>query len=406
MNKKQETICIVGGCGHVGLPLGIVLAEAGYRTHLLDINQRLVDEVNQKCMPHMEEGAPERLASQIDAGALTATTDPSVLTRCTAVFVTIGTPVDEYLNPRVSSLIGAMKKLLPFLSEPDQLLIFRSTLAPGTAQTLADLLKDWGSSAQVAYCPERIVQGHALTEVKGLPQIVSAFEESALARCQEIFRKVTEVQPIVLEPGEAELAKLFCNAWRYINFSISNQFYQIAEGAGLNFAKIHQAVTEDYPRMKGFARAGLTAGPCLLKDTMQLAAFSRNTFFLGHSAMLINEGTPNFLVDQLSAKLGGSLRGRSVALLGLAFKPDNDDTRESLSFKLRKLLVQRGADVSCHDPYVDQSRLPQLTFVGLEQALNCEALIIGVPHSDYRNLKVPEGVVVIDIWDSLPRVGA
>lgn len=399
---REETIAIVGGCGHVGLPLGIIMAEAGYRTLLLDRNAALVDEVNAKIMPHMEEDAPQRLAAMIETGMLSASTDPSLLKSCSVVFVTIGTPVDEHLNPRVGDLISAMRELLPYISEKGQLVVFRSTLAPGAVRTLADCLRDWGSPAEVAYCPERIVQGHALTEVMGLPQIVSGFSDEAVQRSQEIFRAATEAQPIVLETGEAELAKLFCNAWRYINFAISNQFYQIAENAGFSFSKIHEAVTSNYPRMKGFARAGLTAGPCLLKDTMQLAAFSQNTFFLGHSSMLINEGLPNFLVEQLLTQVGGSLRGKSVALLGLAFKADNDDTRESLSFKIRKLLLQRGAEVVCHDPFVKHAGFPHLKFVPMEEALECDAIIIGVPHSQYRNLSIPPTKIVIDVWNVVP----
>lgn len=379
------------------------MAEAGYRTHLLDRNAELVEMVNAKVMPHMEEDAPERLARQIDSGLLSTTTDPRVLLDCSVIFITIGTPVDEHLNPRVSDLISALREISPYISKRGQLIIFRSTLAPGTVGILADCFEDWGSQAEIAYCPERIVQGFALTEVKGLPQIISGFSAQAVERCQEIFRIATEAPPIVLEIGEAELAKLFCNAWRYINFAISNQFYQIAESAGVNFSRIHEAVTSNYPRMKGFARAGLTAGPCLLKDTMQLAAFSQNTFFLGHSAMLINEGLPNFLVDQLLAQTGGSLRRKRVALLGLAFKADNDDTRESLSFKIRKLLLQRGAEVVCHDPFVNRKHLSHLTFVEMEQALECDALIIGVPHTVYREVEFPADKIVIDVWNAIRK---
>ncbi|MCA9795594.1 MAG: nucleotide sugar dehydrogenase [Candidatus Eremiobacteraeota bacterium] len=395
----MKTVTIVGGCGHVGLPLGIVLAEAGYRTHLLDRNQQLVERVNRKEMPHLEEEGPERLELAIDSGQLSATTDPAVIGGSDIVFIAIGTPVDEYMNPRVQDLIGALASLKEQLHSPDQLVIFRSTIAPGVLRTLADHLQDWGCPVSVAYCPERIVQGHALTELKGLPQLVSGLDQQAVDQARELFFNLTETEPIVLKPIEAELAKLFCNAWRYINFAISNQFYQIAENVGASFSRIHAAATYEYPRMKGFARAGLTAGPCLLKDTMQLAAFSQNTFFLGHSAMLVNEGLPNFLVQQLADQLG-SLRRKKVSLLGLAFKPNNDDTRESLSFKLRKLLLQRGAEVVCHDPFVHHENHPNIEFVSLEEALQGDAVVIGVPHDCYHHLEFGS-TPILDVWGAI-----
>ena len=119
-----------------------------------------------------------------------------------------------------------------------------------------------------------------------------------MRRARDLFLTIA---PTVIElaPLEAELAKLFTNSWRYLNFAISNQFYMLAETYGLDFYRIHDAVTREYPRMRSFARAGFAAGPCLLKDTLQLSAFSGNNFFLGHAAMLVNEGLPNFIVTQL-----------------------------------------------------------------------------------------------------------
>ena len=399
MNADKERVTVVGGCGHVGLPLGIVLAEAGYQTFLYDLNAHLVEQVNAHQMPHMEEDAPERLKAVIEAKSMLATTDPSVIADSSIVILTIGTPVDEYLNPRTGDLENALRALSPYLKMPGQLIVFRSTLAPGVLGSLADTLEDQGCKPSIAYCPERIVQGKALTELKGLPQLVSGLTPEAVERSKVLFQKLTEAEPIVLEPIEAELAKLFCNAWRYISFAISNQFYQVAEKSGASFARIHEAVTSQYPRMQGFSRAGLTAGPCLLKDTLQLAAFSQNTFFLGHSAMLVNEGLPVVLVDQLSERLGGSVRRRRIGLLGLAFKADNDDTRESLSFKVRKLLCHRGAEVLCHDPYVSAEKFPHLTFGDLSEVLSCDGIIVATAHTLYRGLKIPAKTALVDVWN-------
>jgi UDP-N-acetyl-D-mannosaminuronic acid dehydrogenase len=200
---------------------------------------------------------------------------------------------------------------------------------------------------------------------------------------------------IDLTPPEAELAKLFTNSWRYLTFAISNQFYVLAQTYGLDFYKIREAVVHNYPRMRGFAKAGFAAGPCLAKDTLQLAAFSSNQFFMGHAAMLINEGLPNFVVEQLR---GCDLRHKTVAILGLAFKADSDDTRESLACKLRNLLELRAAKVLCTDPFV-----PDPTLVPLAEAIErADIVILGAPHSQYRDLHVPEGKMVVDIWGYWP----
>jgi UDP-N-acetyl-D-mannosaminuronic acid dehydrogenase len=235
-----------------------------------------------------------------------------------------------------------------------------------------------------------------MEEIRALPQIISAFDPESLARVRALFSIINE-DLIELEPLEAELAKLFTNSWRYMNFAISNQFYVLAETYGLDFQRIYGAVTHRYPRMKSFAKAGFAAGPCLLKDTLQLSAFSGNNFFLGHSAMLVNEGLPNFIVNQLRQQK--NLRDKVVAVLGMAFKSESDDTRESLSYKLRKLLMVEAKEVLCTDPYVVDRKL-----VSLDDAVKrAEVIILGAPHSAYRDLHFSSDKVVVDVWGFWPQ---
>ena len=213
---------------------------------------------------------------------------------------------------------------------------------------------------------------------------------------RELFSIINE-DLIELSPLEAELAKLFTNSWRYMNFAISNQFYVLAETYGLDFQRIYGAVTHRYPRMKSFAKAGFAAGPCLLKDTLQLSAFSGNNFFLGHSAMLVNEGLPNFVVNQLRQQQ--NLRDKVVAVLGMAFKGESDDKRESLSYKLRKLLMVEAKEVLCTDPYVPDPKL-----VPLGEALRrADVIILGAPHAAYRDLPIASDKVIVDVWGFWPN---
>ncbi len=389
----NSKVVIVGGCGHVGLPLGIVLASKGrHDVSLLDVDSAKVEAINSGRMPFLEAGAPALLQKVIGT-RLNATLDAGCLRQAEVVITVIGTPVDAHLNPTVNDLYRTVDKLCTQML-PGSLLILRSTVYPGVTKLVHDRIQARGSDIQVAFCPERITEGNAIEELTKLPQIIAAFHPQALSRARQLFLSITPTI-IELEPLEAELAKLFTNSWRYLNFAISNQFYMLAESYGLDFYRIHDAVTREYPRMRSFARAGFAAGPCLLKDTLQLSAFASNNFFLGHAAMLINEGLPNFLVSQLRVH---DLRNRTVAILGMAFKAESDDRRDSLSYKLKKLLEVEAGEVLCADPYVSDPSL-----VPVEEASRRAAiLILGVPHTAYRNLPIPSGKLAVDVWGVWP----
>lgn len=384
----MKKICIVGGCGHVGLPLGLVLADRGFDVTLLDINANAVGLINRGIIPFQEEGAEELLKKEINKN-LFVTDDADVVRIQDVVIFITGTPVDEHHNPKIHEVLNVVEKYLPLMNK-EQLIILRSTIYPGTTEIIEQKLqKHFNTRPKLAFCPERILQGKGIEEIKNLPQIVSAVSDEAAKEASEIFSKVAP-KIIRLEPIEAELSKLMLNTWRYLEFAIANQFYMMVEDKGLDFYKIFEAMKEDYPRAKNYCKPGLAAGPCLFKDTMQLSAFYRNQFFLGQSAMLVNEGLPNFLVSQLEKKLG-SLKNKKVALLGMTFKANNDDIRESLSFKIKKELEFKLADVLPSDPYLKDT-------YKLEDALSkCDAVILGVPHNEYLNLKIDKPYV--DCWN-------
>ena len=383
-------ICIVGGCGHVGLPLGMAFADQGQSVALYDINDAVIDKVNKGIVPFKENGAEEVLTRVIKNKKLLATHDSAVIGDSKTVVLVIGTPVDEHLNPKVSEIIRAVKEIEHGLRD-DQLLVMRSTLYPGVTEKVEAYLRKKGKKTLVAFCPERIVEGHALTELYELPQIVAGTSKEATDRASKLFNLLTK-KVIVTKPTEAELAKLFTNTWRYINFAISNQFYMIANSHGLDFYNIYNAMTEDYPRLKTFAKAGLAAGPCLFKDTMQLSAYSGNNFFLGHSAMLVNEGLPGFVVEAMKKK--HDLTKKTVAVLGMAFKGDNDDPRESLSYKLKKQLEVEADVVLCHDPYIQDARFVSLDKIKKE----ADIVVLATPHSIYREEDWGKKEVV-DMWN-------
>jgi len=383
------SVVIVGGCGHVGLPLGLALAKAGVRTTALDLDGAKVKRVMAGEMPFLEPGTTELLAEVLTDGSFSATTDPTSITEADTIIVVIGTPVDEHLNPEPDAVVHAIDDCLPFMRD-GQIMILRSTIFPGVTNKIEKHLAKSGKNLDLSFCPERIAEGFALEELSSLPQVIGARTESAFTRSEELFAQLG-AEPVRVTPEEAELAKLFTNSWRYIKFAIANQFYVMATNAGVDYENVRHAITHNYPRAKDLPRAGFAAGPCLLKDTMQLAAFSNNAFHLGHSAMLVNEGLPLFLVEQMEKE--HDLSTLTVGILGMAFKGDSDDPRSSLSYKLRRILRFRAQEVLCADPHM----FDDPSFVSQEELLEkCDVVVIGAPHSAYKNLEITKPL--FDIW--------
>lgn len=388
----MSQIVVVGGGGHVGLPLALVLADSGHKSVSLDISFETVATINSGKMPFFENGAQEMLTRTLENGSFIATTDHESINSAEIVIVVIGTPVDEHLNPDPNSVVNAISACIPYMNS-NQLVVLRSTVFPGVTARVRQLFESHGLNPDVTFCPERILEGHALRELKELPQIIGAEDEKSALRASRLFESLG-VKTIVVSPEEAELAKLFTNVWRYIKFAAANQFWLMSNEAGLDFSNIRNAITFDYPRAADLPNAGFTAGPCLFKDTMQLAAFSDNNFALGHSAMLVNEGLPLYLVSKIEENL--NLRDKTVGILGMAFKGESDDIRSSLAYKLKKILLFKANRVLTSDPFVTVDD----SLVSLEELLSeSDIIVIGAPHNVYKNLNTSKKVV--DIWNLL-----
>ncbi|MGY1617791.1 nucleotide sugar dehydrogenase [Geodermatophilus sp. SYSU D00691] len=388
----SHDVVVIGGCGHVGLPLAIALAEQGASVVVYDISEESVKLVNDGVLPFEEPGAAPILDRVVAEGRLRATTDPASVGWAENLVVVVGTPVDEHLNPDPRAIPRALQAAARYFRD-GQLLVLRSTVYPGVTMLVERLVTDLGLDLDVAFCPERIAEGKAMVELHALPQIIGASTDRGRGRAAALFSRLTD-QLVFLSPEEAELAKLFTNTWRYVKFATANQFYMMANDRGLDFERIRAAITRGYPRAADMPGPGFAAGPCLFKDTMQLAAFSNNTFVLGHAAMLINEGLPLYLVDRAERRY--DLSTMTVGILGMAFKADSDDIRESLSYKLRRILEFKAREVLTTDAHVttDDRLLP------LEEVLQrADLLFIGAPHEEYRGLVIDKPVV--DVWNLL-----
>jgi len=387
-----QKVVIVGGGGRVGLPLALVLADSGFESISLDTSEETVQSINSGRMPFAETNAQDLLTKSLANKTFSATGDFNVIKSAEVIFFVLGTPVDEHLNPDPNLVVDAIAKCAPYMNSK-QLVILRSTVFPGVTNRVRNLLSELNLFPEITFCPERILEGHAIDELRKLPQIIGATSDAGAQRANDVFCKLG-LKTVFVSPEEAELAKLFTNAWRYIKFAAANQFWIMSNEFGLDFYKIIEAIIFDYPRASDLPNAGFSAGPCLLKDTMQLAAFANNNFALGHSAMLINEGLPLYLVKKLEEKY--DLPSLKIGILGASFKGESDDIRSSLAYKLKKILLFRAKKVFMSDPYVSLD--PDL--VSLDSLImDSDILIIAAPHNIYKQIETTKPI--IDIWNLL-----
>jgi UDP-N-acetyl-D-mannosaminuronic acid dehydrogenase len=387
-------LTVVGGAGHVGIPLVLSFAAKGMTVNVNDTNEAALNILRSGRVPYIEEGAEVVLKKALADNLLFFTSQPNDISKNGPVIITIGTPVDEFLNPVRAVIRDSIDALLPHLVD-GQLLVLRSTLYPGTTDWVDAHIKNKGRKIHVAFCPERIVQGHGMSELNGMPQLLSATSPEAEREVTKLFGMIApEVVP--LKPIEAEFAKLFTNAFRYTQFAVTNQFYLIAKSAGVDYGRILQAMKRNYPRAAYIPGPGFAAGPCLVKDTMQLLAFARNEFALGNAAIMVNEGLPLHVIADLRRSY--DLASMTVGLLGMAFKAESDDARASLSYKLKKALAGVARDVLATDPYVtDDADLRPLD----EVIARSDLLILCTPHDAYKTVDLKDKPLV-DIWGLRP----
>ena len=392
-DARTADLTVVGGAGHVGIPLVLSFAARGLTVNVNDLNLDNLAALRAGRLPFIEYGAEDLLCTALRDNKLIFTSAANDISKSGPVIVTIGTPVDEFLNPERRVILDCIDGLLPHISD-EQLIVLRSTLYPGTTESISAHLKRKKRNLSVAFCPERIVQGYGIEELSRMPQIVSGTTPQATEEATALFRLISH-EIVTLDPIEAEFAKLFGNAYRYIEFAVTNQFYLIAQSAGLDYQRILKAMKYNYPRAKNIPKPGYAAGPCLMKDTMQLTAFARNEFTLGNAAMLVNEGLPLHVIGDLRRRY--DLGKMTVGLLGMAFKPEIDDVRASLSYKFKKILNGFAHEVLTTDPFVtiDPELLP------LDEVIaRSDILILCTPHNSYKSADL-KGKPVVDVWGLL-----
>lgn len=395
----MEKTASVIGIGRVGLPLSLTLAEAEYKVYGIDSNKEYVQEILKGKMPFMEEKGQEYLEKHLN-NKFFPTTDSSKVKESEYILLTLGTPVDEHLNPDY----GQIKKVAEDLKDnlkKGHTVILRSTVAPGTTEYLKGFFENKtklkvGKDLFLAFCPERIAEGKAITETREIPQIVGGIDKESTKKAKEFFKSFTNEQ-LETDAKSAELAKIFTNMYRYINFSIANEFMILAEEHGRDSHEIIDLINHNYKR-GGIKQPGYAAGPCLYKDGFFLTSTMPFNELISVS-WKINETIPLYLLKKLKEKT--SLKNKKVALLGMSFKADIDDTRNSLSFKIKKALEMEHAIVECHDPFVKEFNSDVKEILREKNAV-----VIAMNHSEYKKLGfeglkelVKKDCIVCDIWN-------
>jgi len=386
------------GLGRVGLPLALSLAKHGCNVIGCDIDEQLIERLRRAEMPFLEEGGDALLKGCVNKNFYPLTSAKYAVENADIIIITLGTPVDENQNPVFNQIESVFEEIMPYLST-GQLIVLRSTVSPGTTEHLCRYLEEHttyevGRDIFLAFCPERIAEGVALRELEEIPQLVGALDSQSAERAEKVFRMLT---PTVLKSDarSVELAKLFGNMYRYIHFAIANEFMILAESHGCDIHEVRRLVNEGYKR-GGLAKPGLTGGPCLSKDGFFLTSTVPFPELIA-SAKKINESIPSYLLGQVKQRI--PLDGKTVAILGMAFKRNIDDTRNALSSKIKKLLLTEGAVVLLHDPYTHPGDLDSI--LG-----KVDVAIFAINHDAYHNLtagelagKLKPGAVVCDVWN-------
>jgi UDP-N-acetyl-D-mannosaminuronic acid dehydrogenase len=392
------------GLGRVGLPLALSFADRGLRVIGVDNDPERIAALADGRMPFMETGAQELLERVLAAGTFTTSQVAADAARARDIVLTLGTPSFSHIEIDMRDIRSVLDDLLPVL-ESGHGIVLRSTIAPGTTEFVAGYLSKHrgfvvGEDVFVTHAPERIAAGRFLEEIDTLPCIIGGVGERSAERTAALF-SVFDAPIVQTTPVQAELAKIWTNILRYTQFALPNLLMMDCEQYGANVFEVIDLVNRDYPR-GGMAAPGLTAGTCLRKDF----AFSEEKsnapgMLLGVSR--VNESVPLFLVQGMARRLG-SLNGRKVAVLGLAFKRDTDDERDSLAHKLIRLLERELADVAVHDPHVAS---PTTAFE--ESVEGADAVVVATNHSEFSRPEALRAVtdraggdcLIVDPWNAL-----
>ena len=397
------------GLGRVGLPLASIFASKGVKVIGVDNDMNRVHEVNSGAVPFADKGLAEYLQLAIRNKKLKATNDARMLRRSDVIIISVGTPITADLRPDYGQLYSALRSITANLMR-GTLIVLRSTVPPMATENIvlsfieSNTGYSLGKGFWQATCPERILEGHAIEELFEIPDIIGCSDKESAMLTAELFKIIKPKKKLLItSPRIAELAKLFSNVYRYVNFAIANEFGLMAEEFGVDAYEAIRIANEDYKR-GGIPLPGPAGGPCLYKDGYFLTEgipFSDITKTAWH----INEAIPSHIVFKIKRVMRKPLHDVKICVLGMAYKADSDDTRYSPAMKLIGCLRGEGAQVQTHDPHIANT-------LSLESACHdAEIVILAVNHSEFRRLDLrkiarlaKKGCLMVDCWGMInPR---
>lgn len=389
-------ISVIGGGGRVGFPMCLVLADAGHEVVGIDTNVSLNKAIMEGKVPYREENAEDYLQRALSEGKLKMTDEYDEIKISDVIIIVIGTPIDEHLNPDLTGVCNLFRKIDPYFKK-EQLIILRSTVAPGTTDRVKSILEEEtgfkvGEEIYLAFAPERVLEGKAIAEIQQLPQHIGVYDDKSYKKAEDFFKTFLKSQCIKLTAVEAELAKLMTNMARYVNFALANEYHLIADSFGVNAKKIIDACNMDYPRMNLPTPGPNVGGPCLHKDGWFLLERIPYNELIA-SSFRINEGMPAHIIRKIESYSNIN----KIAVLGMSFKANSDDTRNSVSFKLKKQLEARNYELVLVEPNLEG-------YSSLSDIKDCDAVILMSPHDEFKDLgKIISMVnnpecLYVDIW--------
>lgn len=391
----MANVSVIGACGHIGLPLSIVLSNNGHLVHGIDIDNEKIKYILNGKLPFNEEYGEEKLKICLEKKLLSLSSDKSQVKDSNVIIIIIGTQISNDFSPNIEPIISLLKDISQYLKK-GQLIILRSTVSPGTTKKIKNYIEkelklEIGKDIYLVYAPERSLQGKAINEIINLPQIISSFEDESFRKAESFFSTFVKNKILRLDPVEAELGKLMTNMFRYIQFAIANEFYLLADSFGGNINKIIDIFSYDYPRLKVPPPGPNVAGPCLQKDGWFL--LERVSFAdLISTSFKINESIPFYLLKKIE-----ELNPKKACILGMTFKANNDDIRNSLSKKLLSAMSNEIYEVEVVDPYIKE-------FSDISKIKDSDVIILMTPHKEFKDLKEIKEIIsnpncyVIDIW--------
>jgi UDP-N-acetyl-D-mannosaminuronic acid dehydrogenase len=387
----------VVGLGRVGLPLALTFADCGHDVVGVDKERGVLDAIEAGRMPFHETGTQEVLDRVLPSGRLKLSQRIQAAAEADHIVLTLGTPAFSHIEIDISQIRSVVDELLPLLRDGQSILL-RSTVAPRTTEWVAGYIEQRrgftvGEDLFVAHVPERIAENHFIEEIYSLPCIIGGVGRGSGERAASLFECFgTEISQTT--PVQAELAKIWTNILRYTEFALPNLLMMNCEQYDANVFEVIELINHDYPR-GGIGRPGLTAGTCLRKD-FTFSEERSNAPGMLLAVSRVHESVPLFLVEGLKRRLGGSLRDCKVAVLGLTFKRNSDDLRDSLAFKLVRLLERELAHVARHDPHAPVALEP------IDAALDgAKAVVIATNHSEFEAVlaRIPRDALVVDPWN-------